>query len=82
MVAGLVRTAVDADKRLSELSIEELREQSELLDDTHGGAGEFYEVLASDSWLESKVSMGGTALPRVREQLELARTVLGDEAHG
>jgi argininosuccinate lyase len=76
VVAGLVRTAGDEKKRLSELTIEELHMQSELLDE------EFYEVLASDSWLESKVSMGGTALPRVREQLELARVVLADEAHG
>jgi argininosuccinate lyase len=73
VVAGLVRTAVDADKRLSELTVAELQAQSELLDE------EFYEVLARDSWLESKISLGGTALPRVREQLELARTVLADE---
>jgi argininosuccinate lyase len=34
-------------------------------------------VLAQRSWLESKVSEGGTALPRVREQLEAARALLG-----
>jgi len=33
-------------------------------------------VLAEGSWLESKVSEGGTALARVREQIELARTAL------
>ena len=76
VVAGLVRVAGDSGKLLSELSIEELQEQSELLDD------EFYDVLARDSWLESKVSMGGTALPRVREQLELARAVLEQAAGG
>jgi argininosuccinate lyase len=43
---------------------------------------EYYKVLARDSWLESKVSMGGTALPRVREQLQLARAVLADEPRG
>jgi argininosuccinate lyase len=43
---------------------------------------EYYEVLARDSWLESKVSLGGTALPRVREQLELARAVLERPAVG
>ena len=32
----------------------------------------FREVLTQSSWLESKVSEGGTALVRVREQLELA----------
>jgi argininosuccinate lyase len=34
------------------------------------------EVLERSSWLESKVSEGGTSLPRVREQLEKARGVL------
>ncbi len=50
----------------------------------HGGqacAG-YYEVLARDSWLESKVSQGGTALARVREQLELARAALSNEPGG
>ncbi|HTA13309.1 MAG TPA: argininosuccinate lyase [Solirubrobacteraceae bacterium] len=77
VVAGLVRTAVDSGRQLSELTTEELRAQSELLDTPSGASEEYYKVLARDSWLESKVSMGGTALPRVREQLELARTVLG-----
>ena len=71
------------------LSADELRAQSELLC-THEGAPhgggqtgeEYYNVLARDSWLESKVSQGGTALPRVREQLELARAVLTDEPRG
>ena len=34
------------------------------------------EVLARSAWLESKVSEGGTALVRVREQLEQARARL------
>ncbi len=34
------------------------------------------EVLASSWWLESKVSVGGTSLERVREQLALARSLL------
>jgi argininosuccinate lyase len=34
------------------------------------------EVLAESSWLESKISQGGTALSRVLEQLDLARGVL------
>ena len=37
---------------------------------------EFYAVLAQRSWLESKVSEGGTALARVREQLAHARAEL------
>jgi hypothetical protein len=37
---------------------------------------EYYYVLARSGWLESKVSAGGTALDRVREQLGFARQVL------
>jgi argininosuccinate lyase len=67
VVAGLVRTAIDQGKQLSELTDQELAAGSPLLDD------EFYAVLRDRAWLESKVSRGGTSLPRVREQLELAR---------
>jgi argininosuccinate lyase len=70
IVAGLVRTAVDSGRKLSELTTEELTEHSEVLDD------EFYDVLSQRSWLESKVSEGGTALDRVREQLAHARAEL------
>ncbi|HEX6390320.1 MAG TPA: argininosuccinate lyase [Solirubrobacteraceae bacterium] len=70
IVAGLVRDAVDSGRKLSEFSVEELRAHSEHLD-----AG-VYDVLAQQSWLESKVSAGGTALARVREQLEQARALL------
>jgi argininosuccinate lyase len=70
IVAGLVREAVDAGKPLSALTREELARHSEALDD------EFYEVLSRGSWLESKVSEGGTALDRVREQLAHARAEL------
>src|SRR5690242_19468437 len=55
VVAGLVRTAVDSGRRLSELSPDELRAASEHLD--HGAVA---AVLAQRSWLESKVSFGGT----------------------
>ena len=70
IVAGLVREAVDSGRTLSELSREELAKHSEALDD------EFYTVLSRRSWLESKVSEGGTALDRVREQLAHARAEL------
>lgn len=70
IVAGLVRKAVDEGRSLSDLTREELAEASEALDD------EFYEVLSQRSWLESKVSEGGTALVRVREQLAHARAEL------
>src|SRR6476660_6912982 len=45
VVAGLVRTAVQRGKSLSQLSEEELAEQSPLLD------GEFYAVLSDGAWL-------------------------------
>ena len=70
IVAGVVREAVDSGRALSALTPEELARHSELLDD------EVAEVLEQRSWLESKVSEGGTALPRVREQLAHARAAL------
>ena len=70
VVGGLVRTAVDSGRRLSELTPDELASASPLLD------GEFYEVLRGSSWLDSKVSEGGTSLERVREQLDRARAAL------
>jgi argininosuccinate lyase len=73
IVAGLVREAVDSGRTLSQLSRDELARHSEALDD------EYYDVLAQHSWLESKISEGGTALDRVREQLAHARAELEDQ---
>src|SRR2546421_1803144 len=70
VVAGLVRRAIEEGVTLSELPPEALAEHSEVLDD------EFYAVLTEGAWLESKVSEGGTALERVREQLAEARRSL------
>jgi argininosuccinate lyase len=79
VVAGLVRTALDSGRELSELTADELAGHSELL-----GAHEedFRGVLEQSSWLESKVSEGGTSLERVREQLTLAGTVLDEGTAG
>jgi argininosuccinate lyase len=78
VVAGLVRTAVGDGRTLSELTREELAAHSEtlVLDE------EYYEVLAQGSWLESKVSEGGTARARVLEQIEAARGVLDEDGSG
>ncbi len=73
IVAGMVREALASGRQLSELSRDELARHSEALDD------EFYEVLSQQSWLESKVSEGGTALARVREQLSHARAELSGQ---
>jgi argininosuccinate lyase len=79
VLAGLVRAAMDSGRTLSELSPKELAAHSEALG-THDG--EYYEVLKQDSWLESKVSQGGTSSPRVQEQLTLARRVLDENPAG
>src|SRR4051794_1627023 len=73
IVAGIVREALAAGRPLSDLSREELARHSDALDE------EFYDVLAQQSWLESKVSEGGTALARVREQLSHARAELEEQ---
>src|SRR5919202_1884268 len=73
VVAGLVREAIDSGRGLSGLTREDLARHSDVLDD------EFYEVLAQRSWLESKVSEGGTSLARVREQLAHARAALDEQ---
>jgi argininosuccinate lyase len=73
IVGTLVRTAVDRGKQLSELSDDEVEELVPQL------SGSFRELLEPASWLESKISEGGTALARVRDQLAQARHVL-DEA--
>jgi argininosuccinate lyase len=70
IVAGLVRTAVESGRGLGDLTDEELHAASPHLD------GEVREVLAQRSWLESKVSEGGTASSRVAEQLNAARALL------
>jgi argininosuccinate lyase len=63
VVAGLVREAVDSGRPLAEVAVPALGEDAA-------------DVLERSSWLESKVSEGGTSLARVREQLERARALL------
>ncbi|MEA2193834.1 MAG: argininosuccinate lyase [Solirubrobacteraceae bacterium] len=71
IVAGLVRVAVESGRGLAELSDDELTDASDRLD-----PAAFRALLAQSSWLESKVSEGGTSLARVREQLAAARAAL------
>jgi argininosuccinate lyase len=63
VIAGLVREAVESGKSLADVAVPKLGEEART-------------VLAQFSWLESKASEGGTALARVREQLEQARALL------
>jgi len=77
IVAALVRTALDAGKTLSQLSDGELAAQSETL---AAHSEQLRAVLARESWLESKVSEGGTATARLAEQIATARAVLDGDA--
>jgi len=73
IVGAVVGRAVEQQKQLSELTREELAELAPQLDDS------FYELLREGAWLESKASEGGTAGPRVREQLAQARHILAEQ---
>ena len=75
VVAGLVRGALERGSLLSELGDDELRAASDKLDPVA-----FRSLLASESWLESKVSEGGTASERITEQLAAARSALASGA--
>jgi argininosuccinate lyase len=77
IVAGLVRTALESARTLSQLTPDELAAHSATLGEH---AEQYHEVLSPSSWLESKISEGGTALKRVEQQLALARTVLDERA--
>jgi argininosuccinate lyase len=79
VVAALVRDALDSGRTLSQLGADELAAHSEPL---AAHADQFREVLARESWLESKVSEGGTAAPRLAEQIAAARAVLDADARG
>jgi len=73
IVAGLVRSALEAGKPISELDEQQLAAHSELLADHRE---ELLQALSPGGPLESKVSEGGTATARVREQLAQARAAL------
>ena len=79
VLAGLVRVSLEEGRTLSQLTPAELAEHSALLAEH---SDEYYAALRQDAWLESKVSEGGTALARVREQLQLARAALDGDSRG
>jgi argininosuccinate lyase len=70
IVGDLVRDAVEHSKSLSELTPVELKQRSELLDES------YYEVLQRSSWLESKRIAGGTGSAPLAAQLQSARETL------
>ena len=67
---------MDSGRTLSQLKPQELAEHSTALADR---SEEYYSALRRQSWLESKISAGGTSAARVREQIELARGVLAEK---
>ena len=73
VVGGLVREALEQGKTLSELTPEELRGHSELLDDS------YYEALRPERWLESKARPAAPRSARLAEQLEAAGAVAASE---
>ncbi|MGD1051756.1 MAG: argininosuccinate lyase [Solirubrobacteraceae bacterium] len=71
VVAGLVRAAIDEGRPVSSFGEDELAALAPTLD-----REALVALLQQRSWLESKVSVGGTALVRLREQLAAARAAL------
>jgi argininosuccinate lyase len=72
LVGGLVKTAVDSGRSLSELT------DSDLDGVPENGRSAVRRALEKGRTIESKVSAGGTASARVGEQLERAREALSD----
>ena len=71
VVADLVRAAVEEGRSLSNFDADELAAIAPTLD-----REALVALLQKGSWLESKVSVGGTALARLHEQLDAARSAL------
>ncbi|MDQ4071394.1 MAG: hypothetical protein M3088_00765 [Actinomycetota bacterium] len=69
-----MRAALERGVALSQLGEDDLRALAPALAPT-----DVAEVLREGATLESKVSQGGTALVRVREQLERARAELAGD---
>jgi argininosuccinate lyase len=71
VVGGLAGLAASSNRRLSELTPEELRQASPLLEPEG-----YYALLSDGAWLEAKASRGGTGSRAVREQLAHLRVAL------
>lgn len=70
IVGSLVKYAVDNDKKLGELTDEELALFSDELGD------DYRTLLSGNGWIESKVSEGGTSTKSLDRQFELATAAL------
>ncbi len=72
VVAGIVRTAVESGRdAVVAVARGAARATASCFDES------IYAIFEQSAWLESKVSLGGTSLARVNEQLQQARAVLG-----
>ncbi len=78
IVAGLVRLAVESGRTLSQLAPGELEQAAGEAFAGAEGLARYRQALSQSAWLESKVSEGGTALARVREQIALAEGMVGE----
>ncbi|CAN5829948.1 argininosuccinate lyase [soil metagenome] len=72
-VGRLVAIALDRGVDLQDLPLDVMREVAPALDERA------YAVLDLDAVVDARTSYGGTSLPRVREQIERARTMLAAE---
>ncbi len=70
LTGRIVLLAIESGRRLEELSLEELREQSDLFEE------DVFEAISLRATLESKSLPGGTAPARVAEALRQARSSL------
>ena len=75
-VGKLVAIALGRGVDLQDLPLAVMREVAPSLDE------DVYAVLDVDAVVDARASYGGTALPRVREQIARARSVLAAEAGG
>ncbi len=75
VVASLVRRAVESGRSLSDLPADEVAALAPQL-----GDGGIAGAISGDGVIDSKVSHGGTALPRVLEQLREAQDALLEAA--
>ncbi len=72
IVGSLVRVALEAGVGLGELSAEQLAGLTDLPFD------DYRALFEPGAWIDSKLSVGGTAAPRLAEQFELARRRLAE----
>ena len=70
MVGKIVMRAIELKRELQEMSLEQLREFSTLIDD------DVYQALSLERTLNSKAQIGGTAFEAVRAALIKARQEL------